>query len=151
MIRFIRGQDIPEILDIERASFERHAWTEQDFMLTLKQSHIAGVVMEDDLGIDGYMVYEISNDTFKILNLAVFPPMRRQGVGDELVSYLMRRTFPGNRSKTIELNIRETNLGAQLFFKSLGFRAVEVLRDYWEDIGEDAYLMRYTVNKLERV
>jgi len=41
------------------------------------------------------------------------------------------------------LEIRETNLSAQLFFRALGFRAVSVLRDFYEDTPEDAYLMQY--------
>ena len=41
------------------------------------------------------------------------------------------------------LEVRETNLPAQLFFRQLGFRAVSVLRDFYEDTTEDAYLMQY--------
>jgi ribosomal-protein-alanine N-acetyltransferase len=39
--------------------------------------------------------------------------------------------------------VRETNLPAQLFFKAAGFRAVTVLRAYYEDSPEDAYLMQF--------
>ena len=31
----------------------------------------------------------------------------------------------------------------RLFFKSLGFRAISVLRDYYDDTVEDAYLMQF--------
>jgi len=41
------------------------------------------------------------------------------------------------------LEVRETNLPAQLFFRSQGFRATEVLREHYEDTREDAYLMQY--------
>jgi ribosomal-protein-alanine N-acetyltransferase len=41
------------------------------------------------------------------------------------------------------LEIRETNLSAQLFFRDLGFRAISLLRDFYEDTTEDAYLMQY--------
>jgi ribosomal-protein-alanine N-acetyltransferase len=37
----------------------------------------------------------------------------------------------------------ETNLPAQLFFRTLGFRATTVLRKFYEDTPEDAYLMQY--------
>jgi ribosomal-protein-alanine N-acetyltransferase len=39
--------------------------------------------------------------------------------------------------------VRETNLPAQLFFKKVGFRATTVLRSYYEDSPEDAYVMQY--------
>jgi ribosomal-protein-alanine N-acetyltransferase len=41
------------------------------------------------------------------------------------------------------LEIRETNLPAQLFFRDIGFRAISLLRDFYEDTTEDAYLMQY--------
>ncbi len=57
---------------------------------------------------------------------------------DKLVSKL---SF--ERRNRIMLEVRETNLDAQLFFKQLGFRAISVLRDFYEDTTEDAYLMQY--------
>jgi ribosomal-protein-alanine N-acetyltransferase len=39
--------------------------------------------------------------------------------------------------------VRETNLPAQLFFRAAGFRAVTVLRDFYRDSDEDAYLMQF--------
>ena len=47
------------------------------------------------------------------------------------------------RRSRILLEVRETNLAAQLFFRKCGFRAVSVLRDFYEDTTEDAYLMQY--------
>ena len=46
------------------------------------------------------------------------------------------------RRNRIMLEVRETNLAAQLFFRSLGFRATSVLRDFYDDSVEDAYLMQ---------
>jgi ribosomal-protein-alanine N-acetyltransferase len=47
------------------------------------------------------------------------------------------------RRNRIILEVRETNLAAQLFFKSLGFRATGVLRNFYEDSTEDAFLMQF--------
>ena len=47
------------------------------------------------------------------------------------------------RRNRITLEVRETNLPAQLFFRQCGFRAVSVLREFYEDTPEDAYLMLY--------
>ena len=128
-----------EVLDIEKASFES-PWLEEDFLSCLRQRNCICVVAENDDQIDGFMVYEISKHGYKILNLAVHPAVRRQGIADELVSRLIRK----HHDRTaIEVTIRETNLSGQLFFKSLGFKAVEILRDYFDDVDEDAYLMRY--------
>ncbi len=48
-----------------------------------------------------------------------------------------------HRRTHITLEVREGNLPAQLFFRKQGFRAVRVLRAFYEDSGEDAYLMRH--------
>ena len=48
-----------------------------------------------------------------------------------------------HRRTRITLEVRETNLPAQLFFRAQGFRALRVLRGYYEDSGEDAFLMQY--------
>ena len=47
------------------------------------------------------------------------------------------------RRTRITLEVRETNLAAQLFFRASGFRATSVLRDFYDDSPEDAYLMQY--------
>ncbi len=37
--------------------------------------------------------------------------------------------------------MRERNLPAQMFFRGHGFQATKLLRNYYEDSGEDAYQM----------
>ncbi len=39
--------------------------------------------------------------------------------------------------------MRESNLPAQLFFRSQEFKAIKVLHAFYEDSGEDAFLMQY--------
>ena len=46
-----------------------------------------------------------------------------------------------HRRNKITLAVRERNLAAQLFFRNLDFRASRVMRNYYEDRGEDAFLM----------
>jgi ribosomal-protein-alanine N-acetyltransferase len=47
------------------------------------------------------------------------------------------------RRTRISLEIRETNLAAQLFFKNSGFVCVSLLKDHYDDTTEDAYVMHY--------
>jgi ribosomal-protein-alanine N-acetyltransferase len=79
------------------------------------------------------------------LNFAVGPHVRRQGVGAQMVRRLIDK-LSQQRRKEIVLDVRESNLGAQLFFKTQAFRAVSVLRNYYEDTTEDAYSMQYTLH-----
>ena len=59
-----------------------------------------------------------------------------------MVSKLISKLSSHRRTK-ITLEVRETNLTAQLFFSRQNFKAVRVLRGYYEDSGEDAFLMQY--------
>ena len=70
------------------------------------------------------------------------PSCRRHGVGAQMVAKLISKLSSHRRTR-ITLEVRETNLYAQLFFRAQGFRAVRVLRSYYDDSGEDAFLMQY--------
>ncbi len=59
-----------------------------------------------------------------------------------MVAKLISKLSVQRRSRIL-LEVRETNLAAQLFFRENGFRAVSVLRSYYADTPEDAYLMQF--------
>jgi ribosomal-protein-alanine N-acetyltransferase len=48
-----------------------------------------------------------------------------------------------HRRTRIVLHVRETNLAGQLFFRGQNFKATEVIREHYQDTGEDAFLMNY--------
>jgi ribosomal-protein-alanine N-acetyltransferase len=63
-----------------------------------------------------------------------------------MVSKLVGK-LSAQRRKRLVLTLRESNLPAQLFFRVVGFRAVEVVRGYYEDSGEDGYRMAYSLDE----
>jgi ribosomal-protein-alanine N-acetyltransferase len=67
--------------------------------------------------------------------------MVAEHVGRQMLEKLMGKLHP-ERRKCIMLEVRETNLAAQLFFRRFGFRAIRVLRGFYDDSAEDAYLMQ---------
>ncbi len=140
-IRWLVRRDLPEILQIEGRSFQ-FAWMEEDFLCCLRQRNCIGMVANYDGKIVGFMIYEMHGAKFHILNFAVHPDWRRQCVGSQMVAKLVSK-LSGHRRSRITLELRETNLIAQLFFSRQEFRAVNVLRNYYEDSGEDAFLMEY--------
>jgi ribosomal-protein-alanine N-acetyltransferase len=140
-IRWMIRRDMPEVLLTETESFE-YAWTEEDFLRCLRQRNCIGMVAEQGEKVVGFMIYELHKSKLHILNFAVLPGSRRQDVGTQMVQKLISK-LSSHRRTNITLEVRETNLSAQLFFRALGFRAVRVLRTYYEDSGEDAFLMQY--------
>jgi [ribosomal protein S18]-alanine N-acetyltransferase len=140
-VRWMIRRDMAEVLAIEQQAFE-FPWYEDDFVRCLRQRNCIGMVAEASERVVGFMVYELHKHRLHILNFAVNERVRRRGVGTQMANKLVSKLSHDRRSRIV-LEIRETNLPAQLFFKTLGFRATTVLRKFYEDTPEDAYLMQY--------
>ncbi len=140
-IRWMIRRDMPAVLAIEDASFE-FPWCEEEFIRCLRQRNCIGMVAECDDQVVGFMIYELHKNRLHLLNFAVNPEVRRSGIGTAMMEKLAGKLSVERRNR-IMLEVRETNLEAQLFFKILGFKAISVLRDFYEDTTEDAYLMQY--------
>jgi ribosomal-protein-alanine N-acetyltransferase len=134
-------RDMDDALEIENESFE-FPWSDDDFTRCLRQRNCIGMVAEHDDRVVGFMIYELHKTRLHVLNFAVARQYRRLGVGTQMIEKLVGKLSQQRRSRIL-LEVRETNLKAQLFFRKCGFRAVSVLRDFYEDTTEDAYLMQY--------
>jgi [ribosomal protein S18]-alanine N-acetyltransferase len=140
-IRWMIRRDMPAVLAIEAESFE-FPWLEGDFIRCLRQRNCIGMVADYEGRVVGFMIYELHKTRIHVLNFAVAGDDRRLGVGSQLVAKLIAKLSSQHRSRII-LEVRETNLAAQLFFRENGFRAVSVLRSYYADTPEDAYMMQF--------
>lgn len=140
-VRWMIRRDMPEVLGIEHASFE-YPWCEEEFLRVLRQRNCIGMVAEQGERIVGFMIYELHRNRIHVLDFAVHPDFRRQGVGRQMIAKLVGK-LSNQRRNRIALLIRETNVPAQYFYKMMGFRAVEVIREHFADTGEDAYGMLY--------
>lgn len=144
-IRWMIRRDMPEVLAIESQCFE-FPWSEEDFIRCLRQRNCIGMVAEHNEQIVGFMIYELHKSRLRILNFAVADAARRRGVGSQMVQRLIDK-LAQQRREEIELEIRETNLAAQLFFRHHHFRATEVIRQFYDDTTEDAYRMQYRLDE----
>lgn len=147
-IRWMIRRDMLEVLGIEAKSFE-FPWSEDDFIRCLRQRNCIGMVAEYDEHVAGFMIYELHRNRLHILNFAVAPQFRRRGIGQQMIEKLTAKLSSQRRNRIL-LQVRETNLDAQLFFRDLGFRAIAVLRDFYDDTTEDAYLMQYRYRQVEQ-
>ncbi len=144
-IRWMIRRDMPEVLAIEHAGFE-FPWCEEEFLRVLRQRNCIGMIAEVGERVVGFMIYELHKNRLNVLDFAVQPEHRRNGVGRQMVEKLVGKLSSHRRTR-IMLHLRESNLPSQLFFRDQGFRAVEVLREHFQDTGEDAYLMHYLLDE----
>jgi len=147
-IRWLIRRDMPEVLDIEEKSFE-YVWTEETFLSHLRQRNCIGMVAEYDSQVVGFVMYELHKGAIEILNFAVDSYYRRASIGRQMADRLKDK-LSQQRRREIFFTVRETNIGAQLFFSELEFCAVSVLRNYFEDANEDAFVFRYQLDRSDK-
>lgn len=144
-IRWMIRRDMPEVLNIDALEFAQQ-WSEEDFLLCLKKRNCIGMVIEVRDHVVGYMVYELEKDLLRIRRFAVASPFQMKGLGREMVLKLKGK-LSQQRRHALTFEIRESNTSAQLFLRSMGFKAAYVNRGYFEDTDEDCYLFEYVLNE----
>ena len=145
-IRWMIRKDLPTVLNIEERCFE-YPWGEDDFIRCLRQRTVIGMVAERGDQVVGFMIYELHKFRLHVLSMAVDPDYSRQGIGRTMVEKLIAKMSYQGRNRVL-LEVRETNLPAQLFFKSMGFRAVGILNHFYDDCDEDAYMFELRASQI---
>ena len=140
-LRWMIRRDMPEVLAIEQEAFE-FPWSDEDFTRCLRQRNCIGMVAEVGDSVVAFMIYELHRTRLHVLNFAVRRSHRRLGIGTQMMGKLFAKLSVERRDRIL-LEVRECNLPAQVFFRSLGYRAISVLKDFYEDSTEDAYLMQF--------
>lgn len=137
----ITRDEFADVLRIENETFE-FAWTEDDFVRFMAQKYCHGIVAKLDNVVVGYLNYELSPGRIHVHNFAVDVTYRRQKVGLRLASALKERLTRGSRTRIV-LEVRETNVVAQMFFRAMQFRLTSTMRDFYDHTQDDAYRMTY--------
>lgn len=143
IVRSMRPDDRSEVLRIEAASFP-HAWTADALDRWLARG-ASGHVLEREGRCVGFFLVLLARDHLHLANLAVAPEERRKGLATLALQKVERIAWAYGLPR-VELEVRETNLAAQLLYRRNGYRAVEILRSYYPD--QDGYRMTKDVRLL---
>ena len=140
---FAVASDIDALLVIENQSFQ-FPWPHQHFQSEIDQPYscilLARQPVPTSRNILGYLVFWLIIDEMHILNLAVSPDFRRQGIGRSL----LLEAFGLARAKhcqTAWLEVRPSNSAALFLYQSFGFKPVMTRKRYYSDTGEDAIIL----------
>jgi ribosomal-protein-alanine N-acetyltransferase len=136
-IRRLTYADLPQVVAIERRAFTT-PWSLAMFVLELsKPSGIClAATTEDELV--GYLVCSRYDTVWHVMNVAVDPDRRRRGIATALIGALLERIGPDGQ---VTLEVRRSNVGAQVLYERFGFRSAGVRSRYYADNGEDAVIM----------
>ncbi len=126
------------VAELERLCFSS-PWSEQALELYLTDG-VAFVAVDAGGQVLGYGGMLPSGDEGEILNLAVHPDARRQGLGGALLDALLAEAKRRGLS-LIALEVRVSNLGAIALYRSRGFAVAGVRRRFYTAPAEDAYTM----------
>jgi len=130
---------IPEIIEIERVSFST-PWSELSFINEIYNPNSTAYVALSDTTVVGYIWLKQIKDEGHILNLAVHPKFRRQGIAKVLVSKALE-TFRANKCNFIYLEVRVSNIQARKLYEDFGFKPVGIRKNYYILPLEDAVIM----------
>lgn len=156
-LRHLNRKDWPVVHSIESLSF-LHPVTEKVFRGWFDGSPqinvfgiATGIAAEriSALGsreVVGYLVYAPEKYRLTVLTMAVHPNHRRQRIGTMLLDDLKR--IACNESKRIVIDVRETETAGLEFLRASGIRAVNIVRDIFEE-GKDDEAFRFVYRPTE--
>ncbi len=141
------ASDLAAVVDIERVS-SLEPWREASFReeLTRGNSFLFAARTRGVLRtVVGYACSWLVLEEIHILNVAVHPAFRLQGVGRALLLHTLEA---GRRRDALValLEVRESNARARRLYESLGFRATGKRPNYYGLVREPAVLMELEMN-----
>ncbi len=145
-IRPFAYADLPQVIGIERRAFPT-PWSLAMFVLELSKPSGLCLVATRSQRIVGYTVCSRYDTVWHVMNVAVDPDLRRQGIGRALLNELYDRV--GDPEAQFTLEVRRSNRAAIELYERDGFRTAGLRRRYYQDNGEDALIMWRTPATLE--
>lgn len=147
-LRGMTVADLDAVLELERISFS-HAWTIGMFRAELEAPGRAWFVACDADTVVGYGGIALLGDEAHVMNLAVAPDRRNQGIGRRLLARLKSEAIDLGAT-AITLEVRETNAAATSLYESEGLAVVGARQRYYADTGEDALIMWAPTRRVTR-
>lgn len=135
-------KDLEECWELDQRCFvDGEAYERETFRdLFRHRNSICLKTIAPDGTMAGFVVGVVEPDrTGHVVVLGVSPEWRRHGVGTGLMRRL-EATFATHEVRLMHLEVRTTNLGAQLLYEGLGFTVAGRRLAYYTN-GDDGFLM----------
>lgn len=135
--------DLEEVHIIEALSFS-NPWPKSLFLAELQNplSHpyTIKLIHNNKEIVLGYTIFWAVSDEAHLLNIAVHPEYRGQGIGRKLIDFVIH-TSNELGLRDIFLEVRRSNRVARSLYERVGFKYIGVRKGYYSDNKEDAILM----------
>ena len=140
MIINMTANHVAQIAQLEKQCFS-DPWSERSIASELDNKLSLWLVALSDDKVIGYVGSQSVMGESDMMNIAVHPEYRRQGVAEKLVLELVEALKKvGNKCLTLE--VRASNIPAQKLYEKLGFQLVGKRPKYYHNPKEDALILR---------
>ena len=131
---------VPQIAQLEVVCFH-DPWSEASIASELNNRLSLWLVALDGEQVVGYVGSQSVLGWADMMNIAVSPRYRRQGIARELVERL-EAALRENDVTCLTLEVRASNAPAQALYSVLGFQQVGRRPNYYRNPKEDALILR---------
>ncbi|NOZ12259.1 MAG: ribosomal protein S18-alanine N-acetyltransferase [Acidobacteria bacterium] len=133
-VEAVSRNTLKQLLKIEHACFP-DPWSPAMFTV----SGTEGIILAEnpDGTAVGFACFQYFLNECHILNIAVLPEFRKQGIGQQLMEWMLTEL---KNAQEFYLEVRENNRAAISLYQALGFQPIGKRRSYYQD-GETAIVM----------
>ena len=116
-------------------------WSERSVSSELANPLSCWLVAVDGETVAGYVGSQTVLDETDMMNIAVHPDYRRQGIAAALVDALVDK-LKDKGSRCLTLEVRQSNLPAITLYEKLGFAQIGLRKNYYRNPRENALILR---------
>lgn len=142
MIEIIEMQSfhVPWIAELEKICFH-DPWSERSIASELENPLSHWLVAMDGEKLVGYVGSQTVLGETDMMNVAVCPDYRRQGIAEGLILALTA-DLKARESHCLTLEVRDSNVSARALYEKLGFSEIGRRKNYYRNPKEDALILR---------
>ena len=131
---------VAQVAELEKICFS-DPWSENSVASELQNPLAYWLVALDGDRLMGYVGSQTVVGETDMMNVAVHPDYRRQGVAESLILALVEG-LKGKESHCLTLEVRASNTPAIALYQKLGFQQVGLRKNYYRNPKEDALILR---------
>ena len=140
IIEKMNSSHVSQIAQLEKICFS-DPWSENSIASELGNKLAFWLVATEGEKVAGYIGSQTVMAETDMMNVAVHPDFRRQGIAEALVNGLVEH-LKGMGSHCLTLEVRASNAPAIALYEKLGFSEIGRRRNYYRNPREDALILR---------
>lgn len=137
----MRTEHTAQIAALEAACFS-DPWPESILQQELENPLSLWLCAMDGDTVAGYIGSQTVLGEADMMNVAVSPAYRRQGLGRALVLALCEALKTQMQATVLTLEVRDSNAAAIALYEDLGFTQIGLRKNYYQHPKEDARILR---------